>query len=303
MENPSPQLKIIYCGTPVFAITPLKSLLDDSRFRVCFVITQKDKPAGRGKIMTPPPLKSFALKNKLIVQQPAEIKDLIQEISHVKPDFLVVFAYGQIIPPELLKIPKYGCINIHLSLLPKYRGSSPVQEALLQDDKETGITFISMDETLDTGDIISQQKHLINENDNTQTLLEKLSLLAAKLLPQTLIDFASGKLKPKPQKHKEAAYCRKIKKEDGLIDFKKETAKEILRKIKAFTPWPGCFFFADNKRIKIIQAEISEQKISSGKFALQTQKGFLIPLRVQLEGKKETSIEDFIRGNKNLLPS
>lgn len=294
------KLKIIYCATPEFAIAPLQQLLRDKRFNVLCAITQEDKPKGRGEKIAYPAMKTFALSNKLIVLQPQKIKELEQKINELKPDFIMVFAYGQLISKEILEIPRFGCINIHLSFLPKYRGASPVQEAILQNDTETGVTFMLMDETLDTGDIILQRACKISPQDTAQMLLKKLSDLSAELLPDVLIRFAQGKIKPKPQNNALATYSRKIKKNHGLIDFKKETAEEILRKIRAFTPWPGCYFFAKGKRIKLIQAEAGERKISN-EIGFQTKQGVLIPKRLQMEGKKEMGIEEFLRGNRGVF--
>lgn len=301
------KLKIIFAGTPDFAVSILKTLLKNKNFKIEMVITQPDKPMGRKHILTPLYVKKFALSNKLIVQQPENIKNIAERISDLKPDFIVVIGYGQIFPKKILKIPKFGCINIHFSLLPKYRGASPVQETLLHGDKKTGISIILMNEGLDEGDILQKKEIIIEDKDTTQTLLEKLSNLSAKLLPYTLINFANRKIKPIKQKKTTISHCRKIKKENGLIDFKKETAKQIFNKIRAYNKWPGCFWFLKGKRIKIYSAEYNEQKNSSGmtvrndELEIGAKKGVLYPKTIQMEGRKIMTIKEFLNGYKNLF--
>lgn len=303
-------LRFIYAGNPDFAIFPLEALLRDVRFEVVSIVCGKDKKAGRGEKITSPPIAEFGKSNKLIVHQTDDIKKLEQTLKRENPDFMVVFAFGQILPKSILDIPIYGCINIHASLLPKYRGASPVQETLLNGDTKTGITFIKMNEKMDEGDILKMESLDIEENDNTQTLTEKLSNIGAKLLPQLMIEVSEGKLQLKKQNPAKTTYCRKIKKEDGRIDFSKETAEEIVRKIRAFTPWPSAYFFLDGKRIKILYATVDdEQKISSGKaeilngekMAIGTREGALYPLQIQQEGKKILSIKEFLMGYRGKL--
>lgn len=311
------KLRVIYIGNPEFAINPLKALLQDSRFQVTSVVCSNDKEAFRGKKLIEQPVCQFAKLNKLIIHKTEKIKEFDHALMAKKPDFLVVFAYGYILPSSILKIPTLGCINIHPSLLPKYRGPTPVQEALLNGDRETGVTLISMNESMDSGDILWMESAIVEESDNADTLTLRLSKKASDFLPKVLKDFANGSLKLKPQDHSKATYCRKIKKEDGKIDFKKETAEEILRKIRAYTPWPSAYFFLDGKRIKILSAKTSaassasadfEQKISSGsierikdKLIIGTVKGVLIPLFIQSEGKKPLPIEEFLKGYRDSI--
>lgn len=300
-------LKVVFIGTGEFGVPTLKSILSDENLRIPLVITGRDKPAGRKLELKGSPIKEIALKNKLIVQQPEHIIELKQKLIQEKPDFLLVVAYGEIIPQEILKIPRFGAINIHASLLPKYRGASPIQEALLHDDVITGITWILMDKKMDEGHVILKKELRIENSDNYETLSKKLSEFASKTTVSVLTGFAKNK-RATPQDDSKATYCRKITKEDGLIDLKSETAVQIVNKIRAYTPWPGCFIFWNGKRLKIIQAAASEQKISSGEvkaeeskiLALGTQKGALLLKRVQLEGKKEMDIEEFLRGQKNI---
>ena len=262
------RLSVAFAGTPFFACPSLQALMMNPHFEVKMVITQPDKPVGRKYVLTASPIKVLASKNNIFIQQPEKILDIKEEMVRLNPDFLIVVAYGKILPEELLTIPRFGAINVHASLLPKFRGASPIQEALLQGETQT------------------------------------LSVVSAQYLPQVLDDFAQGKIQAKPQDHARATYCRKISKTDGLINFKTENAETIVRKIRAFTPWPGCFTFYKNKRIRILSASVSEQKIDTGKwllidkktFGIGTKSGTVLPLVVQPEGKKPMAVQDFIQG-------
>jgi len=311
MASDSEKLKIIYMGTPDFAVPPLEALIDDESLDVVTVITQEDKKVGRKQELTPPPVKITALDNDIPVLQPPNIKnndEFINMIVALKPDFIVVVAFGQILPDEVLKIPKYSCLNIHGSLLPKYRGASPVEEALINGDKETGITFIEMTSKLDAGGIYQLQRIDIADTDTSPTLRFKLSQLAAATLPFLLKEIADGVLTPLPQNEELATHCHKIEKTDGAINLSTNTAQEISNKIRAYTPWPGCYLTIDNKKLKILEVETENSDANSpsidfkdDKVLIKTQKGYLIPLKVQLEGKKPTNIQDFLRGNKELF--
>lgn len=304
------KLHVIYAGNSAIAIPPLEALLKDKRFVVTSVVCNPPKEKGRGKNLSPAPVCAFAKLNKLIIHEVGDIQKIESSLRPENTDFMVVFAFGQILPKSTLTIPKYCCVNIHPSLLPKYRGASPIQEALLHGDKEIGIILIRMNEAMDEGDILKMEKMAIEEGDNAQTLGEKLAKMAATLLPDTLADFARGMIKPQKQDSIKATYCRKIEKNDGRIDFSKETAKEIMRKIRAYTPWPSAFFFLDGKRIKILHAtHTAEQKISSGfgeivdseNLALGSLKGTLYPLIIQQEGRKSLSIKEFLKGYRGNL--
>ncbi len=300
-------LSVIFVGTGDFGVDILEALLKDPKIRISFVITGLDKPSGRGLKTVFSDIKTLALKNKLIVHQPRRITEMKQKIIQEKPDFILVVAYGEIIKKDLLDIPQYGSVNVHASLLPKYRGASPVQEALLRGDGETGVTWILMNEKMDQGDIIAQRSLTIDARDTHLALSEKLSRLAATVCARVLIDYSKTHLSI-PQNETQASLCKKILKDDGRINFGEETAEEIIQKIKAYTPWPGVFFVLNGKRIKITQALIGEQKISSGEVALEnskimaigTRKNALLPLRVQPESKREMSIEEFLRGQKEI---
>lgn len=310
----TPPLSFIFAGTGAFGVPVLQRLASDRRFKIPFVITGKDKPAGRGLQQTLSPIKKIAIANKLIVHQPESILELKQKLIQEKPDFLLVVSYGEIISKEILAIPRFGAINIHPSLLPRYRGASPVQEAILHGDHETGVTWILMNEKMDSGPVIAQEKIPIDPDEDSPALFEKLAKLAAEKTPEALGDFAKlcrsepvfSMTQLKKQDESRVTYCKKIRKEDGFIDLHKETAEQILRKIRAYKPWPGCYLFLNSKRIKIIQARTGEQKISSGEtkvidgesLALGTAKGAFLPTIVQSESKREMRIEEFLRGAK-----
>lgn len=300
-------LSVIYVGTGEFGVTILRALASHKRVRIPFVITGQDKPSGRYLEIHGSAIKEVSLKNKLIVHQSAHITELKQKIIQANPHFLVVCSFGEIIPLGILKIPKFGSVNIHGSLLPKYRGASPLQEALLHGDTITGITWTLMNEKMDAGEIIEKRELKINHEDNYETLWPRMSELAAEATFDVLTNFAKINKKT-PQDESKATYCRKIKKEDGEIHVTRESAQDIVNKIRAYTPWPSCFIFWNDKRLKIIQAAVSEQKISSGEvavtndkvLAIGTRKGALLPMRVQMEGKREMEIGEFLRGQREI---
>lgn len=298
-------LSIVFASTGEFGVPILNTLASDPRIKINFVVTGEDKAAGRGLNIKIPPVKQAALLNKLIIQQPSRFTELKRKFTQEKPDFLVVVAYGEILNESILRLPKYGAINIHASLLPQYRGASPIQEAILNGDTATGITWILMNKYMDKGNIIARKQINIAPEDTYLSLSLKLSGIAASNTAEVLFRFAENQ-KSEPQDDSKATCCRKIKKQDGFIDVKNETAEEILRKIRAYTPWPGCYLTLNGKRIKIVQAKIDEQKICAGEVkyldkktvALGTTKDALIPLIVQPESKREMPMEAFLQGFK-----
>jgi methionyl-tRNA formyltransferase len=308
------KIKIVFVGTPEFALAPLISLITHENFEVQAVITQEDKRIGRKQILTPPPVKILAQKYSIPVLQPPDIKnkEIYELLKELSPDFIVVSAYGQILSQSILDIPKYGCINTHASLLPYYRGASPIEEALLNGDKETGVTFMKMVKKMDSGPIIHIERVPIAPCDTAKTLREKLATVAGSLIHLVLADMLDGLLSPIPQDETKATYCHKIYKKDGLIDLKKETAEDIKNKIRAFTPWPSCFIDIKGKKLKLIEAEVyleSKAKpeevvwLKKDQIGIGTKKGLIIPKKVQLEGKNPLLVQDFLRGNKDLLLS
>jgi len=319
--------KIIFAGTPEFGEIVLEKLIkympsfvlcSHGPFKPELVITASDKPVGREKILTPPPVKVLAEKYKIPVLQPEKIKNYKFTIESLNPNLIVVAAYGQIIPKEILKIPKYGSLNLHPSLLPRWRGASPIQSTILAGDKEIGVTIMLMDEKVDHGPILASQKLLItNEKIAPNELSKQLALLGAKLLIETIPKWIREEIKPQPQDESKATYSKVLKKEDGKINWEK-SAKEIEKQIRAFEPWPGSFsFWPKNKkklRLKILQADTLPQKshgpfgvkgktfmAPNNKIAVQTGKDFLVIEELQLEGKKPQKTEQFLRGYPNFI--
>jgi methionyl-tRNA formyltransferase len=280
MENN--KIKIVFIGTSEFGAIILNRLVKNN-YKPVLVITQPDKPVGRKQILTPSPVKKEA---KLL-----KIGYDLEEIKKIKPDLIITAAYGKIIPKEILEIPEYGALNVHPSLLPKYRGPSPIQTAILNGDKETGITIMLMDQEMDHGPIIAQDRCKIGETTTCQELEKILANQGAKLLIETIPKWIKREIKAKEQDHSKASYTKIIKKEDGKIDWNK-SAQEIERKIRAFDPWPGAFTFIKKKdkkiRIKILKAELSKDK--------------LIIKKLQPEAKKPMSFEEFKKGYHEFNP-
>jgi methionyl-tRNA formyltransferase len=313
-KNMSEKIKIIFLGSPSFAIPSLKALIEDGQFKILAVITQPDKPAGRGQELTPPPIKKFAAGQDLEVWQPLKLKDIKDEIIKAQPDFLVVVAYGKLVPKNILNIPKYGCVNIHGSILPRYRGAAVIQAPILNGDTEAGVTIMLMDETLDTGPILKIERIKLSGAETAEDIHNALAELGAKTLPQTLIDLSEGKITPKPQDG-QSVYVKEIKKEDGRINWSRP-AIEIERLVRAFAPWPGTFSqlaISDGqfKIVKILSTEkailpinkyqIGEVFLNDNKLAVQCQSGALIISKLQMEGGKPLSAEDFLRGHKDFI--
>jgi methionyl-tRNA formyltransferase len=301
-------MKIVFLGTPEFAVPSLKMLSSTKNIEILTVVTQPDKAVGRKQILTAPPIKTAALDLGLPIIQPKNKQSLIKSLKDLKADFFVVIAFGMILPKEILEIPEYGCINVHASLLPKYRGASPIQESLLNGDKETGITIIKIDEELDHGDIFFIKRVPIETSDTLDILSHRLAEVSSIVLPLVLHDIMNRTLSPLPQIHKNATFCRKIYKEDGKINLALKTAKEVSDMIKAYTPWPSVYTSFNGKKIQILETAISTENLSPGKFILEnnilkigTKKGSLLPKIVQLEGKKPMDIKSFINGYKQFV--
>ena len=257
-------LRIIFMGTAELSCASLAALAADEKFHVAAVVTQPDRPKGRELKPQPSPVKSLALRLGLPVLQPERARDeqFITELRALQPDLIVVVAYGQILPSAILDLPRHGCLNVHTSLLPKYRGAAPIQWAIANGDTETGVTIMKMDAGLDTGPIVSQRRTPIRPEDDSATLHNRLAQLGAELLVQTIPDYVAGKIQPVPQPAEGASHAAKIKKEDGRIDWNRP-AQEIWNRLRAFTPWPGAFTFlkAEPKPqlLKIWKAEVVEK--------------------------------------------
>ncbi len=329
-------MKFIFLGTPLFGAIILEGLIKNN-YKPSLVITAPNKPVGRKQIITPSPVKIIAEKYNIPVSQPTKIKSRF--ISGINPDLGIVSAYGQIIPKEILKIPKYGFINIHPSLLPKYRGPSPIQTAILNGDKKTGLTIILIDEKIDHGPILAQREWEIPNYKSQITnkfqipiikitykeLSKKLAELSIELLVETIPKWISGEIKPQPQDESRATFTKIIRKEDGRIDWSKP-AEQIERQIRAFYPWPGSFaFFKKTARqslasrgpaaagrrntdrdsnktlsVKILETEIAEKE-NPKKFSVKCGKNYLIIKKLQPEGKKPITGGDFKRGYGNIV--
>ena len=306
-------MNIIFMGTPACAAEVLSSLLDANK-DVVAVISQPDKPKGRGLKVQGSKVSILAEENKIPVYKPDKVKDswFLEQITALKPDLIIVVAYGKILPKEFLDIPKYGSINVHASLLPKYRGASPIQASLLNGDKDTGITIMKINEKLDEGDIIAQEKIKIDEHDNAGTLSDRLFDAGARLLLAVLNDIDTcGWPSARTQDESLATYCRTIKKKDGMINFSK-SSEEIRNIIRAFTPWPGAVCKYNGKTVKFIDcravlqyapARISATTpgriidiIKDQGFVISAGDGCLLVTQVQPENSKKMSAEEFVRG-------
>jgi methionyl-tRNA formyltransferase len=274
-------LKFVFFGTPDVASETLEILKTNS-YLPSLIITAPDRPQGRKMLVTPPPVKIWAEKNNIKCLQPEKIdQDFIEKLKIENADLFIVVAYGKILPENLINLPKFGSINIHYSLLPKYRGASPVESAILNGDKETGISIQKMEFKLDSGPIISQEKVSILQTEKAQELRERLIKIGAELLVKTLPDYLENKITLISQDEKLATFCKKIKKEDGLIileDLENNPEKNY-NKFKAYANWPSTFFFQNDKRVIITDAKIEDNK-------------FII-LKVLPEGKKEISWQEF----------
>jgi methionyl-tRNA formyltransferase len=285
--------KIIFIGTSQFAVSVLEKLIKN-KYNVSSVITAPDKPVGRKQEITPPPVKGIALKYNLPILQPEKISNFKSQISNLKPNLIIVAAYSQIIPKNILDIPKFGCLNLHPSLLPKYRGPSPIQTAILNGDKITGITIMLMDEKIDHGPIISQKRIALILQENSQTLEKKLAQTTADFLIETLPQYLQGKIKPQVQDESKATYTKILTRQDGQIDWQK-SAQEIARKVRAFYPWPGAWTEFNGQRVKILKAKAVDKQ---QKETISTGKGFLSLEIVQPAGKKPMTGQEFFRGHK-----
>jgi methionyl-tRNA formyltransferase len=295
-------IKLVYMGTPDYAKTILEGIIKDDKFQVSLVITQPDKPVGRKKIMTSSPVKKLAVENGLKLLQPKTLKnsDIRDEIAEENPDFIVVAAYGKILPKEILDIAP--CINLHASILPKYRGASPIQEAILNGDKFTGVTAMMMEESLDSGDILSISFLKLKKDIRVDEVTEQLSKLAKDLTLSTLKNFSN--LKPLPQHHFIATYCRKIKKDDGEISFNL-TAEEIYRKFRAFYKWPEIYFSNGLKLLDIEISSLDHNKkageilgIEKESVIVATKKGSIKINTLKPKGKKAMSAKAYLLGKR-----
>ncbi|MBU0578116.1 methionyl-tRNA formyltransferase [Patescibacteria group bacterium] len=307
------KIKIIFIGTSEIGTGLLRALNADERFDVALVITQQNKPAGRKMELTSSPIKKITEKLSLSTFQPESINspESIEKIKTIDPDIIIVFAYGQILSKQILDIPKHGCINVHASLLPKHRGASPIQSAILNRDNETGISLMQMVEKMDAGPVYEQFPIPIEIDDNSITLTEKTAHLISHKIPNLLYDIIENNLSPVPQNESQATYCTKINKENGNINWN-EDIKIIDSRIRAFMGWPSSYTYFNGKRLKILEAKYKKTShnmnpgsvIKEGDIvAITAKNGILIPVQLQIEGKNTQSIEDFINGNPGFINS
>ena len=307
-------LRVIFMGTPDLACDSLRALLAAPDFQVVGVVTQPDRPKGRELKLQPSPVKELALQAKLAVLQPERARDdaFLGALRDLQPELIAVAAFGQILPQCILDLPRFGCLNVHTSLLPKYRGAAPIQWAILKGDAETGVTIMKMDAGLDTGDILTQANTPISPEDTSETLHDRLARLGAELLVRTLPDYVAGKLVPVAQPAEGVSYAPKIKKQDGHIDWN-QAARAIWNRVRGLAPWPGAFSYLPSQPhpllLKIWQAEPVEQTGPPGAILQADKTGIVVgcahhALRIQFlqrEGGRRLSAQEFLAGHP-LLP-
>lgn len=303
------KFKVVFFGTPAFAGPALTALIRQN-FNVVACVTKPDSEAGRELKLTVSPVKKICLTHKIPVLQPEKIRDeeFLRRLSAFKPAVIIVVAYGKILPASILNLPPFGALNVHASLLPKYRGASPIQAALLHGDQETGVTLMKMDEQMDTGPILAQEKIKVPPEANLEILHDKLALAGAKLLIKTLPLYLQGKISPEPQNNSLASYTKIIKKEDGHLDFN-SPAENLARKIRAYNPWPGTFTYWQGTLLKILSVEIKEKNtgLKPGQVSVSHQNIYvaakdkiLSVKKLQLEGRRATSANPFILGHPDI---
>jgi methionyl-tRNA formyltransferase len=305
-------LRIIFMGTAELACASLEALCREEFFQVIAVVSQPDKPKGRDLKVHPTPVKQLALSRGLPVMQPPRSRNesFIAELSSLQPDLLVVAAYGQILPQAILDVPRFACLNVHTSLLPRYRGAAPIQWAILNGDAETGVTIMKMDAGMDTGPILTQVTTPIFPEDNAQTLHDRLAELGGVLLVKTIPDYVAGRINPRPQPAEGATHARKIRKEDGQIDWG-QPARAIWNRVRAFVPWPGAFTHqlveGQPRLLKIWSAEIEPELTGAPGMILQADRtGVVVAcgeqalriLQLQREGGRRLSAQEFLAGNE-----
>ena len=302
-------MKIIFAGTPDFAAVALQSLLD-SQHEIIAVYTQPDRPAGRGRKLTASPVKALALEHDIPVYQPVSLKDEAaqQELVELQADIMIVVAYGLILPEIILAAPQYGCLNIHASILPRWRGAAPIQRAILAGDQATGVTIMQMDKGLDTGDMLLINRCAINPGDTASSLHDQLALMGGTAIMQTLADIEAHRLQPQAQDDAQATYAHKLDKQEAQIDWHQD-ADDIVRKIQAFNSWPVAYTHYNGKSLRLWQAYLLEHEThpnksqygeviaeSSDGIDIQANNGVVRIIELQMPGKKRIMVKDFING-------
>ena len=305
--------KVLFMGTPDFAVPILQALIESPEYDVVAVATRVDKPAGRGRKLRPSPVKEVAQADGIPVFQPRSLRkdpDAVLALAETGPDVIVVAAYGLILPKSVLEIPPYGCINVHASLLPRWRGAAPVAAAILAGDEVTGITIMLMDEGMDTGPLLAQVEEPILPTDTAGSLSTRLAGLGARLLLDTLPRWIAGGVEPEPQDDAAATYAPRIKKEQGRIVWEKP-AELLEREVRAYQPWPGSFTTWQGRRLKVLEAAVDHDGAPQAQpgtvleadrgVGVATGDGVLLLRRVQLAGKKPVDIESFLRGQRGFV--
>jgi methionyl-tRNA formyltransferase len=297
-------MQLVFCGTPRFAVPTLQALVDNG-FRIGLVVTQPDRPQGRGLQLAASPVKQKALALGVPVVQPEKIKnneDFKNRLAELSPDAIIVVGYGRIIPQWMIDLPRFGNINLHGSLLPKYRGAAPIQWAIASGETVTGVTTMRIDAGLDTGDILQQRELNIEAEDTSETVAPRLAAIGAELMVQTLCNLQAGSISPVPQDHSKASFAPILKKEDGQIDFRLQ-AKQISDRLRGFQPWPGAFTQFRNKALNIWRVNPKEESLPEGELRVGNRLlvgcgggSALELLELQPEGKKRMPAADFVRG-------
>ncbi len=309
-------IRLWFFGTPTLAAAVLDDIVAHSQFEVVFVVTNPDKPFGRDQVMKPSPVKESALAHNISVLQPQKIRwntEFLDTIRSYNCDYFIVVAYGKILPLELLEIPTKMCINIHGSILPAYRGASPIQESLLSGDSETGVTIMQMSEWMDEGDVLKIRTIPIDTWETSGTLFEKFAQVSWPTLLDALLELEHGGITPLPQDHAQATYCKKIEKENGLVDWSK-SAKEIYHMWQAYTPWPGIFTHYEGKRLLLETTNYElwitntgevwqVTRLEDGRIGVVCSEWVLTLEQVKLEWKKSQNIKDFVNGNQGFICS
>ena len=299
-------IKIVFMGSPDFSLSALRLLAEN--YQVVGVVTQPDRASGRGRELKAPPVKTLALELNIPVIQPEKLREpeAMQQLREWNPDLIVVAAFGQLLKKEVLDLPKYGCINIHASLLPRWRGAAPINAAILAGDEETGVTIMKMDVGLDTGPMLAMKKIRIRRDDTAGSVFQALSKLGANLLIETLPNYLAGNITPTPQPEEGSTYAPMLKKQDGQLDFTRP-AVELERRVRAMNPWPGAWFEWNGNVLKVARASVSEAKglgIGSrftveGRPAVMSADGALVLDEVQPAGKKAMPGKSFLSGARD----
>ncbi|NLM14110.1 MAG: methionyl-tRNA formyltransferase [Epulopiscium sp.] len=302
-------MKVVFMGTPDFAVPSLQKLIDE-KYYIAAVVTQPDRPKGRGKKMVAPPVKELAVKYDIPVFQPERVRnpEFIETLRSIAPDLIVVIAFGQILPKEILDIPTYGCINVHGSLLPKYRGAAPIQWAIINGEKITGVTTMFMDEGMDTGDMILKREIPIEPEYTAEDLHDIMAPVGAELLKETLDELIRGNIKREKQDENEATYAPMLKKENGLIDWSQPSCK-IINLIRGLSPWPSAYTFYKDLMIKIWKAEVYNKTyehnttgeiveiIKNKGLVVKTGDSSLLITEIQAPNGKRMTVEEYLRGH------